>query len=507
MSHEDLTQETPAYAGPSDSNCSTSSTSSTFSEGDMMDMDTPPWTPIWACQNQDFMTSVNRDTTQITPDPSMEHFKQKYVLIHRLGAGDNGETYAAITKGHANRILSLKRLGHPIDLETKDVVVVKFYKPDNLEGDLTNEITFMNESMGDTHNLITHAVDSHHDGAIQWLALPYCNGGTLVSFQKKYPEAITTAFIWHVGLQLMRAACYLHFGTHDLNKMERVHSWPQIYHADIYGCNILLKAGPDPTSGEFPDVVIADFGRAKRWNSQKYSTEELERHQARFLNNQSNDFRCIGRVMSTLRDLAEQGKCECYWPKCDDCVARQAADSSLEVLDLWTDQLMHINTRHRISSMASIMGFLKEFVKAGTAELLRNMHPMPPATSDFFYGCNLRWESAEEALSNFEAHDPQAHQISRFFDVNELSLLTPESQRNVILREIYREVTNTLPGRYILFAEKITKNMTKELDDAALLGLLCDEKDRTAAMDKQLGLLLILKAYQTGGTCDVTSRA
>ncbi|KAK3679948.1 hypothetical protein LTR78_000325 [Recurvomyces mirabilis] len=491
MSHQNLPSWTPAPEGPSDSTCSTSSSRS---EGEIMDWDSESNSD----SDSDVGIIINDDSTPELPNPSMEHFKQRYVLIHRLGAGDNGETYAANTKDHANRMLGLKRLGYPISLNTKDVVVVKFYKPNNLEGDLTNEITFMTESMRGTHSLLTHAIDPHYD------ALPYCNGGTLQSFIAKHEDAITTSFIWHVGLQLVQAACYLHFGIRDLNRMETVRDWPRVYHADTYTCNILLKADEDPSL--FPDVVIADFGRARTWKQRTTNTPADEEYDALFAKDQFRDIRCIGRVMDTMRDSVEENKCTCVWPKCNDCQAQQAASSSYGVLNRWIDQLLKVKMQTELR-MTSLLGFLKDFVQAGNAELLRTMQPLPLATSNFFYCRNLKCGSIFESLSNFEAHDPQAHQISRFSDNHELSLLTSDSQRNVILREIYREVTNTLPGRYILFVEKITKNMTQELNNAALLGLLCDEKARAAAMDKQLDLLLILKAYQTGGTCDVTSRA
>ncbi|PVH98441.1 hypothetical protein DM02DRAFT_630240 [Periconia macrospinosa] len=86
----------------------------------------------------------------------------------------------------------------------------------------------------------------------------YCDQGTLEDlrlrhylFQTKIPES----FIWHVLLSMAKAleACHTGLGKPD---------WEPIAHRDVHRGNILLSAPKDPAE-QYPEVYLADFGRAE----------------------------------------------------------------------------------------------------------------------------------------------------------------------------------------------------------------------------------------------------
>ncbi|KAK3071991.1 hypothetical protein LTR53_007621 [Teratosphaeriaceae sp. CCFEE 6253] len=210
-----------------------------------------------------------------TFDPSLANFRRDNLTIKLLGAGDNGEAHLALPKRTADTFNSSLDAGAPLDAALRaaqrDLFVVKFAKPDNLEGDLENEIWFMTA----------------------WLALPLCRGGTLQAFLKQFPEAVSPAFIWHVGAQVIGALLYLHHGIVDpIASVAPVADWPMVFHEDCYPCNLLLR--PAPAFGAFPDVVLADFGRAAAVSSRE-SCDQM----------QSYDYADAGNVLVELLSLTK----------------------------------------------------------------------------------------------------------------------------------------------------------------------------------------------------------
>ena len=97
---------------------------------------------------------------------SRVHFNERYCEVKFLGSGDNGDTYAAICKENAATILAkhdfLKTKASYNELR-ENLVAVKFYKDNNVEGDLQNEIEFLNNSFTESHLNMTAAIDSHWD--------------------------------------------------------------------------------------------------------------------------------------------------------------------------------------------------------------------------------------------------------------------------------------------------------------------------------------------------------
>ncbi|KAK5116249.1 hypothetical protein LTR62_008576 [Meristemomyces frigidus] len=436
-----------------------------------------PWTP--ASSSDDFSVTIYTDATDVPAETaalelSKAHFDQQYVRIQGLGEGDNGETHAAITKADANKVLSHRYLGHAKHFDPQVLVVVKFYKPDNLEGDLSSEIEFMRDSMPGKHHLSTHLLDSHLDGATQWLTVPYCNGGTLERFIDHYPEALSTSFIWHVGLQLIESLCYLMLGIEDVSNLTPVANWPQIYHADVFCCNILLR--PSNHSSGFPDVVIADFGRAR---TQGLTTTSAS--VASFVYRQCRDIACVAEAMKEI------ARCACY--PLNDWRTREPT------MAFWIDTLHNISEQVKRNRFVEVLSCLEQFIAVARSERESTFTPFPQGASEFLNTLHISEGKVIRNLSEFASHDPRAYRLGDFFDAQELPLLTPDSQRKVILERLHHVVLHSLEERYNEYALSITLGMANGLENAELLGLLCDEEGRRALVDRGMDFMWIGSAF------------
>lgn len=236
-------------------------------------------------------------------NPSQSHFRQTYVQVKYLGEGDNGYTFAAASRSLANQILAShgQRTQAFYDDIRANLVAVKFAKDVNLEGDLSNEIRFLTQSITASHPRITPCLDSHMDGAVQWLALPFCGGGDLKGFIRKHQSDLNTAFVWHVGLQLAQGIVFLLYGITDSENMTPARDWPSVRHGDVWSGNTLLSPASSSSGSfrDFPDIVIADFGRAQQLMKGATKTERL-----RHMSGQIADINQIGATMATLQEFA-----------------------------------------------------------------------------------------------------------------------------------------------------------------------------------------------------------
>ena len=248
---------------------------------------------------------------------SEEHFCKTHYKVKHLGSGDNGDTYAAISKADANAISrrhSCKNTPAYYDELRAKLLAVKFYKDDNLEGDLENEIMFLSQSLPCAHERMTPAKGSHLDGKSQWLALPFCSGGDLQSFLEKFPQAASSvSFQWHVAYQLAESLLFLLYGVKNVDIMESTPDWPSLSHCDIFAGNILLKPAPADSKTGFPDIIIADFGRAAELDShlQYDPGNDNEEWRNNFEDRQCEDIRSIARVLGHLQDAEVYAKLTC----------------------------------------------------------------------------------------------------------------------------------------------------------------------------------------------------
>ncbi|KAK4544222.1 hypothetical protein LTR36_004432 [Oleoguttula mirabilis] len=316
---------------------------------------------------------------------SQAHHARKHMLVKFLGAGDNGDTFAALSKADADRIIAKHNAYNILtpaffnELRAA-VTAVKFYKPSNLEGDLQNEIDFLTKTITTKHPRITPCLDSHVRGASQSLTLPFCSGGNLVSFCK-HAAAFTPSFIFHVGMQLTEAASLLLFGITDCDNMTPAPEHPTVYHGDVWAGNTLLTLPGNGQSGfgNFPNVVMADFGRATKLHENADSTER-----ARHLRRQWTDIDYIGVIMTGLyEDMHDKTdvfdvSCPAHGVNngyCADCItATMQARLTDDILHLWIVQFSDV--AYAVNRpITEVIPFLKRFI--ATAKRQRTLHYRP----------------------------------------------------------------------------------------------------------------------------------
>ncbi|TKA29445.1 hypothetical protein B0A50_03457 [Salinomyces thailandicus] len=228
---------------------------------------------------------------------SHRHLSQTHHELCVLGFGYNGETYLALPK------TSLADLPEDLTPEnlTPHLIVAKFNHPDVTSHPLASEITVMKQVPPHRH-LISHLA-SHHDGPIQWLTLPFCPGGDLASFIRCRSYVPSISFASHCILQLTHALAFLYFGISNLfpsNPSEEQQpnpNWKPVHHGDLNANNIFLRPAPsaDEAYGNFPDLVLADFGRARALPEDP-SAYEKHRH----LRGSIVDIRDLGGVIVDL---------------------------------------------------------------------------------------------------------------------------------------------------------------------------------------------------------------
>ena len=315
-------------------------------------------------------------TTTGLVDPSQAHYRQNNITVKLLGAGDNGTAYAAISKADANMIIA-KHCGSAQALHDKirsELQAVKFAKETNLEGDLSNEVKFLTKAVTVKHPRITPALDSHLDGKTQYSALPFCSGGNLQRFIDKHGASLPVAFVWHVGVQLTEAVCFLL-------------QHPGVAHCDIWSENTLLRpttdADADSAFGNYPDAVVADFGRAI-----KIEPDEPLAVQQWLVRQQLND---IAQVASTLQFMRRDMRwarlmspnrihCPACFTSCREPCHECCTDAkSATVLDVWLAQFVTIATTS--DNIAQGLAFLEGFAAAARQQRAENYRPLPDTVS------------------------------------------------------------------------------------------------------------------------------
>lgn len=269
-------------------------------------------------------------TKRVAPTPtnmltvSKDHFRTKYIDLKPLSEGDNGETHAAILKSDLIDIVAAHgddRSQAFFDAVRDKLVAVKFAKPNNVEGDLSNEIDFFTKKFPHQHKSINARIDSHLDGKCQWLVLPYASGGALLGFQRKHPGDINLSFRWHLAAQIVEALLFLFFGVEDANNLlQKAPQATMVYHGDIFVGNTLLgPPRPDDPTG-FPSVIVSDFGRANDMNghiSKPLRSLRLQKSRMRRL--QVADINQLGNVL--------HGLCQRYLQAKSPCVLSQGSEN------------------------------------------------------------------------------------------------------------------------------------------------------------------------------------
>ncbi|KAI6832222.1 hypothetical protein KC365_g4366 [Hortaea werneckii] len=328
--------------------------------------------------------------SQLYLSPSQVHFNRTNITISYLGGGDNGQAYTAIPKYAADKLIAThgRQSQALYDNIRNQLIAVKFHKADNYEGDLKHEIDFLSKKLTVQHPLYTPCLAAHYDdyGHVQWIALPYLNGGTLHSFAKKHAPLLGVSFLWHVGLQMAEAVSLLHCGITDCAKGIRDPSLRSVYHADIWSQNVLVRPVGESSScsyGNFPDLVLADFGRAD-----DMPEDACEKEKAGFERTQVADIVAIGEMLTDLIELLETERgvglqdCEfcTAWPM-RGCESRQRGircmGSSMERLVWWATCMgrfgelgydLYLNQGHDA---------LRDFISLARIERAAQYQPLP----------------------------------------------------------------------------------------------------------------------------------
>ncbi|KAI7266960.1 hypothetical protein KC345_g8064 [Hortaea werneckii] len=214
-----------------------------------------------------------------------------------------GETYLAIKKQTANQILAAHTNSNSSieDLYSALREQVIALKLDHIEGgalvglDLASEIDFMTNQIPYPHPRLLPCIDAHCEDGKAWLATPFCSGGNLMTFCTRHNAPLS--FIWHVGLQLAEAIAFLHFGVDEGDAFHGQTGWPVLCHADLYPGNVFLRLASREghvTFGNYPDVVLGDFGCAGSLSG----TDDVRRDTV--ISDRRQDMINIGHMLAVL---------------------------------------------------------------------------------------------------------------------------------------------------------------------------------------------------------------
>ena len=228
-----------------------------------------------------------------------------------LASGANGETFVAISKSDVRDIRN-NWVGHEhcssfYDKIRSRHVVAKFDKEDDTDStDLSKEIDFLSKNFLTPHaeassSPMTHLIDYCVDGITEWLTLPFITGGYLRAFVKQHKTELSLGLQWHFGLGIAKALAYLHHGVTDLSNLRAVEQWLLVYQGDLHTGNLLLAAPDHDSCGNYPDIVLTDFGSARAFSRTGTLTMAVARRQL-------FDFRCFGGILAGLLVASKFGK-------------------------------------------------------------------------------------------------------------------------------------------------------------------------------------------------------
>ncbi|TKA23402.1 hypothetical protein B0A50_07278 [Salinomyces thailandicus] len=191
-------------------------------------------------------------------------FNETHYEVKKLGEGAYADVYLSISRSDANRIRAkYEKTDRPQMYKAlrQQLVAVKIAKLIWDDDSLATEIHVLTNLLPGKHERIIDAVGSMSERPVQWLKTPYISGGDLHGFSERCPNGVTESFMYHVACQGAEALAFLLSGATQANNMTPMQSWSCVSHGDIHPGNWFLRLAG--TFGNFPDVVLADFGRAE----------------------------------------------------------------------------------------------------------------------------------------------------------------------------------------------------------------------------------------------------
>lgn len=211
--------------------------------------------------------------------------ESKHLIVKELGFGSYGFVYASISDSDANVFaIDYDEAGEDptkkravLDNMRASIRAVKLCSIDSYDQD-PDLAEFQNE-IGVLRYLNDHYLEQGGQQTVTrilepevgpnprgWVLMELLTAGTLDDMQHLYWEVpqrlgstIPADLLWHFIAQVTEALLFLHFGIVNGKKIP---GHKLAAHRDLHGKNMMLR-WPGNTCGNYPDIVIVDFGRAE----------------------------------------------------------------------------------------------------------------------------------------------------------------------------------------------------------------------------------------------------
>lgn len=271
--------------------------------------------------------------------------EEHHHVFRQISVGSYAHIYFSIPKITTNQILS------EFDAKTIDqreacirlraalqAIKITQGKSNDTADNMDLEITVLTHIANKTHpNIVTLRAADANEKSKCWYTLELITGNTfgkycdvLSSLRMSHtdlPSSLAPAsFGWHLILQLTEALLALHFGDKGGKQSKR---WPMYTHNDTHINNMLFRSGAAGEFKDYPDVVLIDFGRAKKL--------DCHTDRAAFFEAQRTDIKLVissivnygFRLDQPLQDL---------WDEIRDLDIQKGADNN-QVLKSWMREL------------------------------------------------------------------------------------------------------------------------------------------------------------------------
>lgn len=130
--------------------------------------------------------------------------------------------------------------------------------------------------------------------------MPLCTGGDLKRLMENYPEALNASFIWHINLNIFEALLFLQYGI-TRTQTSPVDGWKPVFHGDLHAGNVLMQPFGQTSFGNFPSIVLSDFGEARQFPGYSQLRTGMERE--KYTAHQYGDVLDVGRLTEEILEL------------------------------------------------------------------------------------------------------------------------------------------------------------------------------------------------------------
>ena len=191
---------------------------------------------------------------------------------------------------------------------------------------------------------------------------------------------------------------FLLFGIKDTDdrNVQPPADWPVMYHADIFAGNILLGSPTGSSFGGFPEVVIADFGRAKCYENQLPNIP----HNSRLMKmrqklSKVKDIHSIGSVLDSISGIYTSAMAQkaCLSQLCDNggepyegCVKFEPLILNPEPPEaLYEESVMRLASvgLDAHNDMLDALAMLRDFIETATQERAKHIQEVLPEAARY----------------------------------------------------------------------------------------------------------------------------